>query len=79
MDKVLSNTNPKGAENRLRKRIEQVLASAGLNQPKIPLAEITDQIIQLFRDYAMASETKKDEVYERGVQKILQNIENSSG
>lgn len=64
------------AERRLRRRIRRILSLAGFDQTQASYAlrDVEDLIMRLFQEYSHASERRKDEVYARGEQRILEAI-----
>jgi len=55
----------------LRTILIQSLESAELNLRPYQLENVADQLLWLFRDYFTVSEELRDEIYERGEQRIL--------
>ena len=64
------------AEEKMRKRIREVLEEAGIELDTIPFtaSKLEAQISQLFADYSRAPKYKRDEIYRLAEEKILDTL-----
>ena len=65
------------AEKELRRRIRGAIDNTNLSEDRF--REIEDEILALIREYVSAPEHEKEEVYQRGEERLLHALELTAG
>ena len=64
-----------GAERRLRERIQAILGQADKALAPRAARDIENEILALLREYSQAPDSRRDEVYARGEDRILHTLQ----